>query len=177
MMNEERVNLIYDNPASKFRILFKPLDNFDLYSAIVLPRGNCRFIDVLRKFKLRKMNAYLESSEMKWVKLKLPKFKIMSQNNLNQVFKNYGVTDIFDRYHSDFGMMTNHSVFIENLIQFVRIDIDDDNLLAADNKTKTVEDAGQPYKFHVKGPFVFLVYSRSNKMVYISAIVTNPTAA
>ncbi|KII67487.1 Serpin B7 [Thelohanellus kitauei] len=177
MMNEERVNLVYDSPNQNFRIHFKTFDNYDVYSAIVLPRNGFRFIDGLRNFKLHKMKAYMKNSEMKHINLKLPKFKIISKNHLNQAFKYYGVTDIFDRYHSDFGMMTNHTVFIESLIQFVRIDIDDVNFGGVATDSTMGVYARQPYQFHVTSPFMFVIYSKLKDMVLINAIVTNPTTS
>ncbi|KII67479.1 Serpin I2 [Thelohanellus kitauei] len=120
MMNMEGYERIHDFQKYNFRILFKPLSRADYYSAIILPRDEYSQ-DILNDLKFDRFFNYFHQSQSKHIKIKLPKFKILSQNFLVETFKQLGVTDIFDRNHSDFGEMTKENVFVGNLIQIANI--------------------------------------------------------
>ncbi|KII63115.1 Glia-derived nexin [Thelohanellus kitauei] len=177
MMIEQSYSTIYDQPDKPFRINFKTLKNTDYYSVIVLPKEGRTIVDVLRNFDFNQLHTYIQLSEWKYVHLKMPKFKIRSQNYLIEAFKQYGVTDIFDSFYSDFHRMTNNSVFIANLMQIAEIVIDDEAGRASVIGDTNIKSHPQPTIFHVKGPFLFLVYSFPANLVLINAIVTNPAAA
>ncbi|KII68741.1 Glia-derived nexin [Thelohanellus kitauei] len=178
MMNQESFNLIYESPDDNFRILFKRLTHPLFYTAIVLPRDGMDVKDVLKSFKTDKMDYYFENSSIRYVKLKIPKFKISSQIDLIKTLKEFGITDIFDPHFSDFGRMTNRSVFIGNFIQVAHI-------TAREGGETTFEDIVapdeqlflHPYEFYVKRPFMIFVYSPLENLVCVSIIVTNPNAA
>ncbi|KII61849.1 Glia-derived nexin [Thelohanellus kitauei] len=177
MMNEQSYNNIYDSPEQNFRIHFKFLKNIAIYSAVVLPKQGYTIADVLRSFKFGKIGTYFQQSKWKYVHLKLPKFKIFSQNYLIKALKNIGVTDIFERNNSNFGWMTNDTVYIGNLIQRANIEIDDVDVSVEAIETKAIEPLPQPEEFHVTRPFLFLVYWLYEEFVLISAVVTNPNDA
>ncbi|KII68531.1 Serpin B7 [Thelohanellus kitauei] len=121
------------------------------------------------------MKTYKKESLMKYVHLKLPKFQILSQKDLVNTFKHFGVADIFDRKTSDFQVMTNHTGFIGNLIHISHIVIDEvgapTNAATDAMVEKTLSEADE---FYVTRPFMFLVSSFRTHNVIVSAIVTNP---
>ncbi|KII72938.1 Glia-derived nexin [Thelohanellus kitauei] len=176
-MNEERENLIYESDDHNFRIHFKYLYRRQFVSVIVLPNEGQRIGEVLKDFNFNKIKDYFDSAEKKNVNLKLPKFKIFSQNNLIDTLKTHGVTDIFDRNLSNFEMMTNHSVYITHLMQATNVGIDDVDVRKSGKKVKKLKIRPKPIKFHVTRPFLFLVNYLPRNVVLISAVVTNATAA
>ncbi|KII64909.1 Glia-derived nexin [Thelohanellus kitauei] len=177
MMNQEVNESIYDLPDSNFRIHFKPLNHKHYFTAVVLPKEGHIVGEVLKNFKLDQMYKYFEESRSKYIKVKMPKFKISSRIDLVETFKYYGVTDIFDETRSNFGRMTNETVCIGNLIQVVNVDIDDVNVKAVTTETKKVELLSPSDEFYVTRPFLFFVYISSAKVVLISAVVTHPNAS
>ncbi|KII63029.1 hypothetical protein RF11_15476 [Thelohanellus kitauei] len=72
-----------------------------------------------RVLRVPMMNQYY------YVKLRLPKFKILVQNDFVEILKHFGITDIFDRNRSDFGRMTNETVFIGNLMHLLYLAVDE----------------------------------------------------
>ncbi|KII67102.1 Alpha-2-antiplasmin [Thelohanellus kitauei] len=177
MMNQESFNLIYDSPDHDFRILFKSFKQTLLYSVIVLPKEGHSFNDVLENFNITELLIYFKYSSMKYVQLKLPKFQIFRQNDLVKTLMFYGITDIFDPNLSDFRRMTNHTVYIGNLIHITNIVIDEFGIRGAESPSTMDEEAvSQLYEFYVTRPFLFFVYSPLETLVFFSAIVTNPSS-
>ncbi|KII60502.1 Serine proteinase inhibitor 1 [Thelohanellus kitauei] len=177
MMNQQSNIPIYDSPDDDFQLLFKPFERESLFSVIVLPSKGRTIEDALKNLKLDLMPMYFKNSSMKFVDLKMPKFEILSQNDLVNTLIHFGVTDIFDPLHSDFGCATNQTVYIGNLIQVVNLDVDELGVNAEKDDEATFEEPyTQPYKFYVTKPFVFLVYLSSENLVLYGAIVTNPNS-
>ncbi|KII65195.1 Antithrombin-III [Thelohanellus kitauei] len=174
MMNQEIYQKIFDSPHYIFKILFRPFTE-NIYSAIILPRDGHAVNDVLQILNLDQLYNYFKLFTWKYVKLKLPKFKILSQKDFVHTLKKFKVADMFDRNHSDFGWMTNQKVFIGNLIQVSNIAIDESGLTDAHGTISMEESASEPYEFYVTKPFLFLVFSPSDKLVIFSAIVKNPS--
>ncbi|KII72401.1 Antithrombin-III [Thelohanellus kitauei] len=120
MMNQESVNKLYSLRQNNFRILFQPLKQSDLVSAIVLPRQFYNLKDIRQNFqvclylmKVNKMDIYYKASKFGNIKLKLPKFKIRRHDYFDEILKNFGIIDIFDPDLSDLGTMTNTMSLLE----------------------------------------------------------------
>ncbi|KII68952.1 Serpin B7 [Thelohanellus kitauei] len=185
MMNQESYHRVYDLPENNFRILFKDFTYPTLFSAIVLPRDGHRIVDVFQNFKvfflltkLDQMPAYFNYSTKKYVKLKLPKLNILSRNDLVATMIHFGIKDIFDKDHSNFGRMMNNSVYVGNLMQVTNLAIDELGVNSEEEIEDMVEESiYETDEFYVTRPFLFFVYSYSGEPVLFSAIVTNPKAA
>ncbi|KII72916.1 hypothetical protein RF11_12385 [Thelohanellus kitauei] len=80
------------------------------------------------------MRTYHNESLMKYVKLKMPKFKVIIRNDYVDTFKHFGVTDIFDENLSDFGKMTDEKVFIGKLMQISDVVVDELGVNAAQSE-------------------------------------------
>ncbi|KII74510.1 Serine proteinase inhibitor 2 [Thelohanellus kitauei] len=127
MMSQTEMHRIYYSPDGNFSILFKRLGEKNQFAAIVLPTKGYS----IEEFD--EMKIYLNSSKMNMVKVKLPKFKIIGQNDLKSTLNLFGVTDILDLHHSDFGHMTNSTVFIGSLIQLVHVSVGELGVNAEDD--------------------------------------------
>ncbi|KII68955.1 Serine proteinase inhibitor A3K [Thelohanellus kitauei] len=177
MMNQQSFNYIYDSITHNFRVLFKSCVQEYVFSAIVLPRQGYKIKDVLKNFNIDEMHTYFMESEFHYVKLKLPRFNISRQTDFLHTFKDFGITNIFDINHSDFGQMTNDTVFIGNIIQVSNLVIDELNDRAiASEETNDDKSLLMPKEFYVKRPFLFFVYVYNNQNVPLGAVVTNPNA-
>ncbi|KII64150.1 Glia-derived nexin [Thelohanellus kitauei] len=123
------------------------------------------------------MYTYFETSPSIYSNLKLPKFQILSQIDFVETLKHFGFTDMFDRDKADFGTMTNHSVFIGNLMQIANIAVYElDDSIADTTEVMEDEPSSDSEEFYVTRPFVFCIYSSSTRIVLFSAIVTNPNS-
>ncbi|KII65249.1 Serpin I2 [Thelohanellus kitauei] len=157
-------------------MIFKPYTQEEMYAIIILPNDGFSIQDVLYNFKVDQIANYFKKSHFEYVHLKLPKFKLFHDIDLVETLKKFGITYIFDRNMSDFGSMTNESVYIGNLIQVANLEVSE----SADSNYKydismTSELIDDSYEFFVTNPFLFLVYSYTENVMLISAILTNPS--
>ncbi|KII63524.1 Serine proteinase inhibitor A3K [Thelohanellus kitauei] len=133
MMNQEGFNFIYDSYDHVFQVLFIRFKELFQFAAILLPREGHTIEDALTTFKFDDIYTYFTQSPIKYINLKMPKFKISSDKDYVQTFKDFGIADIFDRTHSDFGKMTNQTVFIGKLIQLLNVAVGELGVKADDN--------------------------------------------
>ncbi|KII72894.1 Leukocyte elastase inhibitor [Thelohanellus kitauei] len=176
-MNQFSEYHIYDPPYSSFKILFKRLKDPKLFAVIVLPKSGSSMNDALKDIKFDKMHIYFKDSEEKLVHLILPKFKILTSYNFGSTMKKLEITDIFHSQYSDFGKMTNSSVSIGSLIQVARFSVDENGVNTEDEEGLIGSTHQHMNNFRVNNPFLFLIYSNSDKLVHLSAIINNPNAA
>lgn len=113
------------------------------------------------------------------IKLSLPKFDIVSQQDLIAGMKNLGVTDIFDSAISDFSPMTDTPYLKVNQINHAaRVAIDEEGCIAAAFTVIEAAGEGMPAElkeidFILDRPFLFIVSSRDNLPLF-SGIVNEP---
>ncbi|KII63035.1 Serpin I2 [Thelohanellus kitauei] len=177
MMNQISRNRIFESSEDKFRILFKSCNRRKYHTVIVLPNEGTTIREVLYNFEIDQMGTYFYSAKSKYIDLKLPKFEIETFTDFVETLKYIKLTHIFERNQSDFGRMTNHSVFIGNLIELSYLVIDDMGDVGSSHLTVRVDQyTGGATKFYVTRPFLFFIYSYQGNLVHISAIVTDPNA-
>ncbi|KII63032.1 Leukocyte elastase inhibitor [Thelohanellus kitauei] len=177
MMYEKGYNYVYDESDNNFRILFKRMAHRDLYSVIVLPKPPYMIQEILKNLDMNQIYTYFEQSELKYVCFKLPKFQIYGQNEIIGTLKHFGITDIFDSYERNFGRMTYEQVVVGNITQFSKFIINEGGVRSAPTKKAFVDESiVNIYQFHVKKPFLYILFSFSDNLVYITAIVRHPTS-
>ncbi|KII68743.1 Serpin B10 [Thelohanellus kitauei] len=121
------------------------------------------------------MHNFFDQSLMKFVDLKLPKFKILSKTDFVETFKYFSVNDIFDEELADFRRMTPDKVYISNLTQIVNVAVEEVGVDAAASVGITVEESlSKPEQFHAVRPFLFFIYLEKAHCVVFSAVITNP---
>ncbi|KII66218.1 Serpin B11 [Thelohanellus kitauei] len=177
MMNQIGFTFVYDSPDEDFKIMFKPFKEQNLYFVVMLPRDGYGVEDVLKTFKIEQMYDYYDKSESKYVKLKLPKLKLIGKTDLVETFKQFGITEIFNPDQADFKRMTNHTVFVENLLQITNVVIGEQGVTTAETTKDTLDESLTDVdEFYMTKPFLLFVYSTSARLVLFGAIVSNPNA-
>ncbi|KII60609.1 Alpha-1-antiproteinase S [Thelohanellus kitauei] len=176
MMNHVSSYLMYIPPNNNWEILFKPFFESYEFAAIILPKSGSTVEEVLSDIEFEKMFRYLQKAEYKHVKLRLPKFKIQMWKDFVPVFKNLGITDIFDENHSYSGRMTNVPVAIGNIIQVINFSVDEHGQNISNTNDIQQESRDNFYEFCVNKPFIFVVYSHWKNLIYFSAVVNKPNA-
>lgn len=115
------------------------------------------------------------------VNISLPKFKVESQLEMNNLFKAAGVATMFDpsACAKDFvGTMTSESVYISKIVHKAMVEVDEEGTVAA-AATMAVASrcaAPQPKNFVFDRPFLFHIVDRKNGTVLFSGAVTDPSA-
>lgn len=113
------------------------------------------------------------------INLSLPKFDVVSQQDLIPGMKNLGVTDVFNSEISDFSPMTDTPYLKVNQINHAaRVAIDEEGCVAAAFTVMDNVSDGMPVElkeidFILDRPFLFIVSSRDNLPLF-SGIVNEP---
>ena len=113
------------------------------------------------------------------IKLSLPKFDVVSQQDLIPGMKNLGITDIFNSEISDCTPMTDTPYLKVNQINHAaRVAIDEEGCIAA--AFTVIDEAGEGMPAELKEidfvldrPFLFIVSSRDNLPLF-AGIVNEP---
>ncbi|KII61261.1 Glia-derived nexin [Thelohanellus kitauei] len=178
MMNQESIFDIYDSPSDFFSILFKNFTNPDIYSAIVLPRDDHTLEDVIEYLNFDRIYSYFDKAVMKYIKLKLPKFSMVSQNDFMVIRKKSGKECLTHLIYEDVKKIVKDPEIVCNISQVVNLEINEIGTDAGSATEVTVEKSlNQPQEFYVNRSFLFLIYSHSTRFVLFSAAVTNPSAS
>lgn len=120
-----------------------------------------------------------ENQKVYKINLSLPKFDVVSQQDLIEGMKNLGVTDIFNSEISDFTPMTDtHDLYVGQINHAARVAIDEEGCIAAAFTVIAVNGEGMPadlkeIDFTLDRPFLFVVSSRDNLPLF-AGIVNEP---
>lgn len=113
------------------------------------------------------------------INLSLPKFDVVSQQDLISGMKNLGVTDIFNSEISDFSPMTDTPyLYVSQINHAARVAIDEEGCVAAAFTVIAMEGTGLPAElkeidFVLDRPFLFIVSSRDNLPLF-TGVVNEP---
>ena len=113
------------------------------------------------------------------INLSLPKFDVVSQQDLIEGMKNLGVTDIFDSKISDFTPITDTpGLYVSQINHAARIAIDEEGCVAAAFTVIVTTPTSMPIgqeeiDFILDRPFLFVVSSRSNLPIF-AGVVNEP---
>jgi serpin B len=116
------------------------------------------------------------------VNLFLPKFKLESQFELNDVLASMGMPDAFDPRTADFsGISSEPGLFISHVIHKAYVDVNEEGTEAAAATAVGVAVPGciiappPPMTFRADHPFVFLIRDQATGAILFLGRVTDPS--
>lgn len=117
-------------------------------------------------------------AEMRQVALSLPKLDLQQQNSLSDALKLLGVEKPFSPA-ADFSAMSDEALYIGDVLQSVRVQLDEEGTrAAAATAVMLLEGCAPmtepPVEMCVDRPFVFLIADSETESVYFAGIVENP---
>ena len=126
------------------------------------------------------LGGWRETEEQKSlrVNLRLPKFDVGSDFQLNEALKNLGITSVFAPQSADFSpILSSHEAWLDTVNHAARVKIDEEGVEAAAYTVMAVVGAGMPpaeeMDFILDRPFLFVITSQDNLPLF-SGIVTEP---
>ena len=114
------------------------------------------------------------------VEVKVPKFKLESQLDLNEPLKSLGMTDMFDEIKADFSAMTggvNKGLFVSQVVQKAFIEVNEEGAEAAAATAGILMLRAMPLnpQFTCDRPFAFAIKDNLTGMILFSGHVVDPT--
>ena len=122
---------------------------------------------------------YLESdAERREVVLSLPKMDISDENTLSEALQMLGVETAFSA-NADFSAMSDVPMCIDDVVQKVRVQVDEQGTRAAAATAIAMRCMGmmpteEPVEMIVNRPFVFVISDSETGSVYFAGAVDNP---
>ncbi|XP_055311217.1 serine protease inhibitor 42Dd-like isoform X3 [Sitodiplosis mosellana] len=145
---------------------------------ILLPRtidGLSALEDKIKHFNLTKI---VDKMQFKWIELKVPKFKIEFDINLNDILKNLGMTEMFTSKANFSGLLesrqTNEPLYVSNVIHKTAIEINEQGTDAYSATASALILSGgiNAIKFLADHPFFFYIWDNQTKNAVFSGRVT-----
>ncbi|KII75069.1 Glia-derived nexin [Thelohanellus kitauei] len=181
MMKQIGSYKIKTDVINNFSIIFIPMIKGGLYASIVLPRIGHPIQDTLKYLKVKHICKEWDNIQRHFITagtydavLKLPKFKIITENRFINTFIHLNVSELFEPGMADFGFTTSPNVFINDFMQLTTIVVDEFSTGLNIKDEPELSTRFTRNKFYVDRSFLFLIYSSYSTEVLLSVTVTNP---
>ena len=160
--------------TSDLQILKLPYSGNDLSMIIVLPKENNISVaeSELSAENLAEWND--KFNEIK-IDVKIPRFTFTSDYNLNDILKQMGMVDAFERTAADFsGMDGTRSLFISDVLHKAFVQVNEEGTEAAAATAVIVTMNANTDSFTADHPFVFLIQHEQTGAVLFMGKVMAP---
>ena len=157
----------HDETCATLRL---PFGNGAYSMFVLLPAEGLSLEDFIQGMTIQDLNRHLYSIYTSDVDVLLPKFETSSDIKLIETLNNMGITSAFDPLRADFSNMTTASLYVSQMLQKAKIEINEDG-----GKAAAVTIAGYvltstgstPYfNFHATRPFLYLILEESTHSIF-----------
>ncbi|XP_060229104.1 serpin B9-like [Meriones unguiculatus] len=170
MMHEDIFNLAcVDEVQSK--LLEIPYKGMELSLLVLLPDDGVDLRKVENNLTFEKLTAWTKPDfmESRNVEVYLPKFKLQEDYEMESVFQQLGVVDVFDGYKADLsGMCPERGLCVSKLVHKSVVEISEEGTeaVAASDTDGSDADSDDPI-FCAKRPFLFFIrHNKTNSLLF-----------
>lgn len=164
-----------------FDIAWLPYGNEAFSMAILLPSPQKSWKECIDSFTYENWNRWKQADPMvRELDLKLPRFTLKYEKELNRLLQNLGMKKAFMPYQADFsGIADVENLYIGPVKQLTFLEIDEEGTKAsAVTVVKIVAEEElatpyQPYPFHVNRPFILLIEENSTGTILFMGKITD----
>lgn len=117
-----------------------------------------------------------EQYSMGKVKLSVPKFAYSGETNLKTTAETMGINKIFDQNSSAFSGFADENIYITDIIQASKIEVDEKGCSASSYTEITAQGSGvskDEVEINLNRPFIYILYK--NKVPFLVGVVQNPS--
>lgn len=182
MMHAEGQFAVYEDEASGFRSIELPYVGGRISMFILLPddvEGIESLEDTLTPRIIRKVVA--KRDVLSKVTLTLPKFKYLSDLDLNDILAELGMTDVFNPLMADLSGIVSPEdrIYLSRVKHKAFIEVNESGSTAAAATSHTIKrrSASLPVTFTVNHPFMFFVIDKTSGMILFMGKFTQPIGA
>jgi len=161
-----------------FQALEMPYAGDRLAMTIFLPKKVDGIKALEKSLTEKNLRAWLRKLRQRKVRVSLPRFKMTSQFQLNEVLHSMGMTDAFDLRRADFsGMDGTRDLFIRAVIHKAFVEVNEEGTEAAAATAVVVALRSAPSRppvFRADHPFVFLIRDTGTNSILFLGRMMNP---
>jgi serine protease inhibitor len=108
--------------------------------------------------------------------VRLPRFELEWEKELNDPLKALGMTDVFDRGRADFSRLTPQAAYLSLVKQKSYVKVDEEGTEAAAVTIGVVAPTSAPPEIRFDRPFLFVLRERFTGTILFMGIINDPTA-
>jgi len=150
-----------------------PFASKDLSIVVLLPRESFGLEALEKSLSVERLSHWLSALTERKVGVYLPRFAITTRLNLKKVLEKMGMRDPFSAERADFSGMTGwKGLFIDDVIQQTRIEVNEDGAEAAAGSAVMMKKSGPV--FVADHPFLFIIRDDSTGALFFMGRVVNP---
>jgi serpin B len=161
-----------------FQLVELPYTGKDLSLLVLLPRAADGLPTLEQALTPEKLTEWCGKMRSTSITMFLPKFKVTGAFELKEVLSSMGMSTAFDSKKADFsGMDGTRTLFIQNVIHKVYVDVNEDGTEAAGATAVVIGRHAAPPKGAVvraDHPFVFLLRDNRSGSILIVGRVVDP---
>ena len=159
-----------------FSIAELPYGNEAFSMVILLPSGDKTLDESLPSLNYENWKQWSKNMVGKELQIKLPRFKVEYDKELEEDMIAMGMKDAFDAYKAKFANMSGAELYIGLLQQFTYINVDEEGTEAAAVTVGGMFDNAvgfpSPVPFFVNRPFSFMVKEKSTGAILFMGKIT-----
>ena len=150
-----------------FKCVKIPYKQPDLCMLIILPDERFGLKSVIEKLDVKTIKNLKEGKKfsLEAILLRMPKFKIEYEANLNETLRSLGIKDAFDEKNADFSAMSKEALqkdrrlHVSEVVHKAFVETNEEKIeaAAATGKEELAYSDGESYDFTVDHPFLFMI--------------------
>lgn len=163
------------------QILELPYQTGGLSMVVLLPKTSNGLAALDQGLSAKQVNGWMKQLELQQVEVFLPKFKLDSSFELQDVLSTMGMPIAFEQSQADFtGIEASGEIYLSAVIHKVFIDVNEQGTEAAaatavvGDGSPAPRDSDQPNVFRADHPFVYLIRDQETGSVLFIGRVSNP---
>ncbi|KAL3096356.1 hypothetical protein niasHT_026323 [Heterodera trifolii] len=169
------MNQFIYNEQNNFKLLGKEFGGGNAHLFIVLPNSNDGLTKVLEELTEAKLMEMVKNSPVTKVMVSLPKFKIESTHNLEELLPSLGLKTAFDKENADFsGINDTVRLYISKVLQRAMISVNEQGVEAAAATmviiATDISTAEIPPVFRANHPFAFFLVKNKKENTVLSPV-------
>jgi serine protease inhibitor len=154
-----------------------PYENHELSMIALMPKKAGGLADLEKELTNIQLKKWLSKLSDHQVQVSLPRFKVTAEFHLNDVLKQLGMKDAFERSRADFsGMTTRDKLFISHVVHKAFVDVNEAGTEAAASTAVVMDRTSLPPPgvFNADHPFIFLIRDAKTGSILFMGRVADP---
>ncbi len=176
MMETKQLRTTYADLGA-FTLLDMPYEGHEQSMIVILPKKKDGLRDLEKQFTADNLALWLGKRSTYLVDIKVPKFKVTAEFQLNDELKAMGMKDAFAFGRADFsGMATREKLYIKAVLHKAFVDVNEAGTEAAASTAVVIGTRSLPPSatFNADHPFLFLIRDNRTGTVLFVGRVANP---
>lgn len=170
-MNKDFSTTVYKSAEEKAVIL--PLAKGNLKLALILPVADDAD-SYIGKLGYGKLKEIMNASTSQRIMLSVPKLKMASKSEMNDIFKAMGINEPFAENKANFSKITDGNVNISRVLHDIYFNMDEKGVEGAAVTTIGMSVTSMPESFNFNRPFVLAVYHPVKNTYLFLGKISNP---